>query len=77
MEIKKYPKQAMVTVSTSTVVYCAKCKQPSGIYEPMLKLVSADVYYHSDCVSDETDKTETKVVELQLTDDLNVKSEGR
>lgn len=79
METKTYPKKTMVPISTSTILYCAKCKQPSGIYEPMLKEYDRDAYYHGDCVSgnDKEKPTETKVHELVLTDDLKVKSEGR
>ena len=72
-----YPKASMVKISTSTTVICGKCKQPSGIYEEILRDEHRDVFYHAHCVSGETEKAETKIVELQLTDDLNVKSEGR
>ena len=78
METKMYPKKAMAVISTSTILYCAKCKQPSTIREKLYKEADADVFYHQGCVSDDTEKpTETKIVDLQLTDDLNVKSEGR
>lgn len=79
METKSYPKKAMVSISTSTILICAKCKQPSGIYEQMLKEFDRDAFYHCACVSDDDKEkpTETKVHELLLTDDLKVKSEGR
>lgn len=78
MDKKIYPKQSMVPMSTSTNLVCAKCRQPTAMYEDIYKVDGAEVYYHKGCVSDnDTDKTtETKIVELQLTDDLNVKSEG-
>ena len=78
METKTYPKKSMVAMSTSTNVICAKCKQPTGIYEDIYKADDAEVFFHKGCVSDsDTEKAaETKIVELQLTDDLNVKSEG-
>jgi len=77
MDTKLYPKKSMRTITTSTIVTCATCKQPSGIYEPLYKEEGREVYHHVDCVSDDKEKTtETKTVELQLTDDLNVKSEG-
>lgn len=78
MDKKIYPKQSMVAISTSTNLVCAKCKQPTGIYEDIYRVEGRDVFYHKGCVSDsDTEKaTETKIVELQLTDDLNVKSEG-
>lgn len=78
-EIKTYPKKAYTAVSLSTIVTCAKCKEPSGVYEAMYQKNDTQVFYHIDCVSEvDTEKpTETKVHELFLTDDLGVKSEGR
>ena len=78
MDTKKYPKKSMVPISTSTNVVCAGCNGPTGIYEDIFQVEGSNVFYHKGCVSDsDTDKaTETKIVNLQLTDDLNVKSEG-
>jgi hypothetical protein len=68
----------LVSVSFSTCVVCEKCKGPTGIYENLYK-GTGETYFHVRCVSgaDTQNVTETKIVELHLTDDLNVKSEGR
>ena len=79
METKTYPKKSMKVVNFSTCVTCAKCGGSTGIYENLYRYQDKEVFYHLDCVSDDDTQraTETKVVELSLTDDLNVKSEGR
>ena len=78
MDTRIYPKRSMVPMSTSTNLVCAKCRQPTAIYEDIYRVDGAEVFYHKGCVSGSDSKktTETKIVELQLTDDLNVKSEG-
>lgn len=70
--------EKMAEVSFSTCVVCKKCKQPTGIYEKLYK-GKGETYFHTYCVSDadKENTTETKIVELHLSDDLNVKSEGR
>lgn len=75
MQVKKYPAKSYSNLVTSTVMTCAKCGEATAINEP-LKRYENEVF-HSGCVSDETETAETKVHELHLTDDLNVKSEGR
>lgn len=78
MDTKIYPKKGLTAVSMSSCVTCAKCKQPSGVYEAIYKQDGKEVFYHIDCVSDDDKETSTeiKVHEMFLTDDLNVKSEG-
>jgi hypothetical protein len=75
METKKYPAKSYSQVMTSTVMTCAKCGGHTEINEPLMR--DDAKFYHMGCVSDETQTAETKVHDLHLTDDLNVKSEGR
>jgi len=77
MQFKSYPKRT--AVSLSTIVRCSKCGGENAVHETMYDEGDGK-FCHVKCVSDEdTQKSEetVKVHELRLTDDLNVKSEGK
>lgn len=77
-ELKTYPKKEFRSTALTTTVHCAVCGQENQLHET---LMTADdvTFYHRRCYSGEDTQqpAETKVVEISLSDDLGVKSEGR